>query len=158
MADKTSSSSPQPTSPQSASPQPASSNPAATNVDTTRADQATIYVRPRPEHRSVEPIDDFAQEADPLTDLPHESAYVPRSSMLEGRSYRRSRAEISQLRKNLQYGQYLEIPKGRREIFVSREKRSRLKTVIALLLIILILAVVIVCAWHYMQANWGAIS
>lgn len=129
-------------------------------VETTDAPEAPVertpYVRQRPAHRSVEPIDDFALEEDEPESFAHDSAFTTRGSALSGRAYRRSRAEGAQLRRDLHYGQYLEIPKGRRDIFVSRERKTRIKTAVAAIVVLAILAVVVLVLWEYMQANWGA--
>ena len=114
------------------------------------------YVRQRPAHRSVEPIDDLAQEPDEAGYVAHDSGYTMPGGALSGRAYRRSRAEGAQLRRDLHYGQYLEIPKGRRDIFASRERRTRIKTAIALFAVLAILAIVVFFVWEYMQTNWGS--
>ncbi len=114
------------------------------------------YVRQRPVHRSVEPIDDLAQEPDEAGYVAHDSGYTVPGGALSGRAYRRSRAEGAQLRRDLHYGQYLEIPKGRRDIFASRERRTRIKTAIALFAVLAVLAVVVFFVWEYMQTNWGS--
>lgn len=116
------------------------------------------YVRQRPAHRSVEPIDDLAEDEEASIPVTHDSGYTVRGSALSGRAYKRSRAEGQQLRRDLHYGQYLEIPKGRRDIFVSRERKTRVKTFIALVAVLALLAVVAYFAWGYMQANWGSTS
>ncbi len=112
------------------------------------------YVRQRAQHRSVEPINDFAadEEAPGTT---HDSGYVGSKGM-GGRSYRRSRAQGEQLRRDLHYGQYLEIPKGRRDIFVSRERKTRRRSLIACIIVLAILAVVVFFLWEFMTNNWGA--
>ena len=61
-----------------------------------------------------------------------------------------------QLRRDLHYGQYLEIPKGRRDIFASRERKTRIKTAIALVAVLAVLAIVVFFVWEYMQTNWGS--
>lgn len=114
------------------------------------------YVRQRPAHRSVEPIDDLAQEPGEPGLVTHESDYTVPGGAISGRAYRRSRAEGAQLRRDLHYGQYLEIPKGRRDIFASRERATRIKTAIALLAVLVVLAVVVFFVWEYMQTNWGS--
>ena len=114
------------------------------------------YVRQRPAHRSVEPIDDLAQEPDEAGYVAHDSGYTVPGGALSGRAYRRSRAEGAQLRRDLHYGQYLEITKGRRDIFASRERRTRIKTAIALFAVLAVLAVVVFFVWEYMQTNWGS--
>ncbi|MBM6774673.1 hypothetical protein [Olsenella profusa] len=120
--------------------------------------ERTPYVRQRPAHRSVEPIDDFAlEEGEPET-FAHDSGFTTRGGAFSGRAYRRSRAEGAQLRRDLHYGQYLEIPKGRRDIFASRERKTRIKTALAAIAVLAILAVVVFVLWEYMQTNWGATS
>lgn len=117
------------------------------------------YVRQRPAHRTVEPIDDIAEDDDAgSTPYTHDSSYTIRGSALSGRAYRRSRAQEQQLRRNLHYGQYLEIPKGRRDIFVSRERKTRVRTFIALVVVLLILAVAGYLVWDVLQTTWGAAS
>ncbi|MBM6817227.1 hypothetical protein H6A23_08655 [Olsenella uli] len=118
----------------------------------------TPYVRQRPAHRSVEPIDDFANEEDEPAQIAHDSGYTIGGGAFSGRGYRRSRADSQQLRRDLHYGQYLEIPKGRRDIFVSRERKTRIKTALALIAVLAVLAVVVYFLWGYMQTNWGATS
>lgn len=120
------------------------------------SNRATPYVRQRPSHRSVEPIDDLAQEPDESGYVTHDSDFTVRGDPLSGRAYRRSRAQGKQLRRDLHYGQYLEIPKGRRDIFISRERRTRVKTTIVLFVVLAILALVFFLVWEYMQTNWGA--
>ena len=117
---------------------------------------AAPYVRQRPAHRSVEPIDDFAQDDELPTNIAHDSGFTTGGSLLSGQGYRRSRADSKQLRRDLHYGQYLEIPKGRRDIFASRERKTRLKTFLALVVVLAVLAVVVFFVWEYMQTNWGA--
>ena len=122
------------------------------------ADEPQAFVRPRPAHRSVEPIDDLANEQDEREVVTHDSDYTVRGSAFSGRAYRRSRTQGEQLRRDLHYGQYLEIPKGRRDIFASRERKTRIKTAIALVVVLAVLAVVVFFVWEYMQTNWGATS
>ena len=63
-----------------------------------------------------------------------------------GRSYRRSRADIGKLKQDSHYAQYLQIPKGKRSIFVSREQARRRNSIIAMALIVLALLAVIAFA------------
>ena len=50
------------------------------------------YVRQRPAHRTVEPIDDLAQADDGPEVITHDSGYTVPGGVMSGRSYRRSRA------------------------------------------------------------------
>lgn len=121
------------------------------------APQPAPYVRERAQHRSVEPINDFAGDDFPAEATTHDSGYVGSRGM-GGRSYRRSRAEGEQLRRDLHYGQYLEIPKGRRDIFVSRERKSRRRSLIACIVVLAILAAVVFFLWEFMSKTWGAVG
>lgn len=114
------------------------------------------YVRQRAQHRSVDPIDDFAAGGIALEATTHDSDYVGSRGM-GGHSYRRSREQGEQLRRDLHYGQYLEIPKGRRDIFVSRERKSRRRSLIACIVVLAILAVVVFFLWEFMSNTWGAV-
>lgn len=112
----------------------------------------TPYVRPRTPHRTVEPVDDLDQD-DALAEVTHDSEFVVGArSPLSGRGYRRSRNEMGRLNRDLQYGQYLSIPKGRRAIFASRERKRRIKSVIALVLLVAVLAIVAVLVWQLVSA------
>ncbi|MBM6676149.1 hypothetical protein H6A07_05270 [Olsenella uli] len=133
-----------------------SSEPTKATKDEVTGRHAAPYVRQRPAHRSVEPIDDLAQDPDEDGLVTHDSDFTVRGGALSGRAYRRSRAEGEQLRRDLHYGQYLEIPKGRRDIFASRERRTRIKTAVALFVVLAVLAVVVYFVWGYMQTNWGS--
>ena len=126
------------------------------DVNTDVAPTPEPYVRKRPAHRTVEPIDDLAEDREESAPIAHDSDYTVRGSALSGRAYRRSRAEGQQLRRDLHYGQYLEIPKGRRDIFVSRERKTRVKTFFALVAVLALLAAAAYFLWEYMQTNWGA--
>ena len=114
------------------------------------------YVRQRAQHRSVDPIDDFATGDIAPEATTHDSDYVGSRGM-GGHSYRRSREQGEQLRRDLHYGQYLEIPKGRRDIFVSRERKSRRRSLIACIVVLAILAVVVFFLWEFMSSTWGAV-
>lgn len=116
------------------------------------------YVRSRPAHRTQPPIDDYSADGVDEEDVTHDSGITTGGNVFSGRSYRKARSEMPQLRRDLHYGQYLEIPKGRRDIFASRERKSHVRSVIALFVVIVILAVVVFVVWQYMQANWGATS
>lgn len=130
--------------------------PASATPEPTPAPAPAPYVRQRPAHRSVEPIDDFENEEGEPEHIAHDSDFTARGGALSGLAYRRSRAEGEQLRRDLHYGQYLEIPKGRRDIFASRERKSRIKSAIALIVVLAVLAVVVYFVWGYMQTNWGS--
>lgn len=119
----------------------------------------TPYVRASKPHRSQGSIDDLGQEVEP--DYVNDSDYSSRGGLTSGAGYRRSRSDMKQLRRDLHYGQYLEIPKGRRDIFASRERKSRIKSVLALIVVV---ALLFGAAWFaikwvqenvpFMAASW----
>ena len=122
-----------------------------------RAPEHPAYVRQRPAHRSVGTVSDFDDSGkEAPASIAHDSGYTNRGSLVGANSYRRSRSDAEKLRRDLHYGQYLEIPKGRRDIFVKRERSSNIKTFLVLVLVIAILAVAVYFMWQYMQTNWGA--
>lgn len=116
------------------------------------------YMRARTPHKTVAPINDYdnQESSDGFDGFTHDSDYANRGSMFSGRSYRKSRSEMPQLRRDLHYGQYLEIPKGRRDIFASRERKMHIRSVVALVAVIVVLCVIVFFVWQYMQVNWGA--
>lgn len=122
----------------------------------TTAPRQAPYVRARNAHRTVEPINDVEADEDAKS-FSHDSDFVTGSGMRPN-SYRRSRAKGTQLRRDLHYGQYLEIPKGRRDIFVKRERQARIRSVIACVVVLVVIALVVFFVWQYMQTNWGATS
>lgn len=115
------------------------------------------YVRQRPAHRSVGTVSDFDSSGEEYpAQVAHDSDFTNRGPLVGGNSYKRSRSDAEKLRRDLHYGQYLEIPKGRRDIFVKRERRTNVKTFLALVLVVVVLAVAVYFLWQYMQTNWGA--
>lgn len=108
---------------------------------------AEPFVRePRP-HRTQQPIN-LMSEDDEAADLDytHESSYTTRGGLpLSGSGYRRSRNDAARFKKDLKYGQYLEVPKGRRDLFASqrqmRNRRVALAVVLAVVVVVLIIVI-----------------
>ena len=112
----------------------------------------TRYVRPRTPHRTVEPVNDLEQD-DALAEVTHESNFtVGTLNPLSGRGYRRSRNDMNRINRDLHYGQYLSIPKGRRAIFASRERKRKIKSIVSLVVLIVMLAIVAVVVWQLVSA------
>lgn len=110
------------------------------------------YVRPRTPHRTVEPVNDLEQD-DALAEVTHDSDFtVGTLNPLSGRGYRRSRNDMNRISRDLHYGQYLSIPKGRRAIFASRERKRKIKSIVALVVLIMMLAIVAVIVWQLVSA------
>ena len=107
------------------------------------------YVRPRKPHITQDAIDDLSQDDgfNGNRSYTHDSNItVSGATPFAGRSYRRSRADIGKLKQDSHYAQYLQIPKGKRSIFVSREQARRRNSIIAMALIVLALLAVIAFA------------
>lgn len=100
------------------------------------------YVRKRAPHKTQAPIDDLAPDDTSIGNYTHDSnVAVGGATPLSGMVYRRSRSNMPAFQRNLQYGQYLQIPKGRRAIFASRERAQRRRSVLSLLIVIALLVV-----------------
>lgn len=109
-----------------ASPTPESERPAA-----------RPYVR-QPRARITQPaINDLAADDDlAASAYTHDSDFTTGGGIASGRGYSRSRSDMRRLQKDLHYGQYLEIPKGRRDIFAKRERANRAKSLVAAVVVI----------------------
>ena len=117
------------------------------------ASAGTPYVRTPRARITAEPIDDYNQDGVDSSAYTHESDYTADSGLMSGKGYRASRSEMKQLKRSLQYGQYLEIPKGRRDIFAKRERASRIKAVLAAIVVLAILGVVGYFVVTWLQNN-----
>lgn len=106
------------------------------------------YVRQRPPRKTQPAIsDDWDASEDPGS-YAHDSNVTVRGGVLSGGAdYRRARSGRSSMQQG-RYGRYLEVPKGRRSIFASRERARRRKTLARLIIIVVVFAAVaIVIAW-----------
>lgn len=114
----------------------------------------TPYVRkPRP-RKTQEAINDLEQDETYAQGFTHDSNVTVRSrNPLSGTVYSRSRGSMPQLQRSLHYGQYLEIPKGRRQIFSSRERSAAIKSRALTAIIVVILVIVSVIAWRLLMSN-----
>ena len=122
---------------------------AAESYDDLAPAQRSTYVRQRAPRRTQEAIDDLAEDDNPV-EYAHESNVTVGGSIGD-RKYRKARSEISQFQKNNRYGQYLEIPKGRRSIFAKRERARRRQSAIAAIVVLGILAVAAYIVWQIMS-------
>jgi len=108
----------------------------------------STYVRQRAPRRTQEAIDDLAEDDNPV-EYAHESNIAVGGVLGDGR-YRRARSEISRFQRNNRYGQYLQVPKGRRSIFAKRERSRRRQSAIAAIVVIGILAIAAYVVWQIM--------
>ena len=123
-----------------------------TAFSTASAPAAPRYVRKRTPHRSQGTLDDLtAEDSESSATYTHDSNIsVGGATPLSGMEYRRARNNMSRV-KGSRYGQYLEIPKGRRSIFASRERARRRNSVLALFVVMLLLVLAAMFIWNMMQ-------
>ena len=123
---------------------------------TARSSSKPRYVRKRTPHRSQGTLDALDDQELSESGYTHDSNIaVGGSTPLSGMAYRRSRNNMSRVRNGSPYGQYLEIPKGRRSIFASRERARRRRSVLALLAVITLLVFAAMFIWNMMQNLLG---
>ena len=116
----------------------------------------TPYTRRRPPRRTIEAIDDLADD-DSTAVYTHESD-IAVGGMVQDGSYRRARAEISQFQRNNRYGQYLEVPKGRRSIFAKQERKRRRQSALMAIIVIGLLLAVAYLIWTLMsKVSFGSL-
>jgi hypothetical protein len=108
----------------------------------------TPYVRRQRPRRTQEAINDLEVDESYAQSFTHDSnVTVKGRNPLSGSVYSRSRANMPQLQRDLHYGQYLSIPKGRRQIFQSRDRTAAIRTRAITSLIIVVLIIIAVIAW-----------
>lgn len=114
------------------------------------------YVRHHRPHKTVEPISDFTLPGEKL-EIPENQAAGFESSKgaYAKKGWRKPKNEIAHLRKDVHYGQYLQVPKGQRDIFVRKERRSNAGSLIAAIIVLAIIAAVVYFLWTWMSANWS---
>ena len=121
------------------------------SFSTASAPSAPRYVRKRTPHRSQGTLDDLTEDSESSATYTHDSNIsVGGATPLSGMEYRRARNNMSRV-KGSRYGQYLEIPKGRRSIFASRERARRRNSVLALFAVIILLVLAAMLIWNMMQ-------
>lgn len=106
------------------------------------------YVHPTRPHVTQGTIDDDTRDAfENNGTYAHDSNFTARgASPIAGRQYRRGRADMDRLRRDSQYSQYLQVPKGKRAIFSSREQARRRKSTIAVIAIVALILIVLIIA------------
>ena len=115
------------------------------------------YVRKPKPRKTQEAINDFEQDESFSSGFTHDSNVTVRGrNPLSGTAYSRSRANMSQLQRDLHYGQYLEIPKGRRQIFSSRERSAAIRSRAITAAIVIVLVIVAIIAWQLIAAHGTA--
>lgn len=106
------------------------------------------YVRKQRPRKSAEAIDNLDEDDGYASaNYCHDSNIsVGGSAPFSGRVYSKSRANIDRMQRTSQYARYLEIPKGKRQIFASQERarQVRSRAWVVAILAVLFLALVLV--------------
>lgn len=114
----------------------------------------TPYVRKQRPRKTQEAINDLEQDETYSQGFTHDSNVTVRGrNPLSGTAYSRSRANMPQLQRDLHYGQYLEIPKGKRQIFSSRERSAAIRSRAVMAAIVIVLIIVAIIAWQLILKN-----
>ena len=114
----------------------------------------TPYVRKKRPRKTQEAINDLEQDETYAQSFTHDSnVTVSGRNPLSGTVYSRSRQKMPQLQRDLHYGQYLEIPKGRRQIFSSRECSAAITSRAVTAAIIVVLIIIAIVAWMLILRN-----
>lgn len=112
-----------------------------------------IFERPARPRKTQEPIDDLSETGSVDAIYVSDSDYAGKG-MADG-SYRRSRSGMNQLRRDLHYGQYLEIPKGRRDIFRRKERWHNAGALIAVVFVLAAVAGAAYLVVMFLQGQFG---
>ena len=117
----------------------------APSGDEASESQHRPYVRPRRPHKSLAPVNDVEADESFERDYAAETSYTLSSrGPMASHAYRKSRSDISHVKRELKYGQYLSFPNGSREIFGGHDRKRRQVMavgVIALVAIVLVIAI-----------------
>lgn len=112
-----------------------------------KTQQERAFSHPKPRRVLQPPVDHLAEDdANQSSDYQHDSnftAKVPRASVSS--TYKKSRAQTEKLKTDSQYGQYLSVPKGNRNLFIPKERPLRTKIAfVACCVCVLILVLVLI--------------
>ena len=122
--------------------------------DTDELERRTPYVRKTRPRKTQEAIDDLEQDDTYAQGFTHDSnVTVGGRNPLSGTVYSRSRGSMPQLQRDLHYGQYLSIPKGKRQIFSSRERSAAVKSRAITAIILIVLVIIAIIAWTLIQRH-----
>jgi hypothetical protein len=108
------------------------------------------YQRPSAPRHTMPPVNDLAEDdAEAQTSYTHDSSYANASfNPIASIDYRRTQQSLSKAKQDLKYGQYLEVPKGRRDIFTGKERSRRIRSVISLVVVVAILGLAAYLIWR----------
>ena len=115
--------------------------------------EPTRFERPARPRKTAEPINDMSETGSVDAIYVSDSAYTGKG--MADSSYRRSRSGMNQLRRDLHYGQYLEIPKGRRDIFRRKERLHNAGAIIGALFVLAAVAAAAYFCVMYLRGQFG---
>ena len=122
--------------------------------DVSNVERRTPYVRKTRPRKTQEAINDLEQDETYSQGFTHDSnVTVGSRNPLSGTVYSRSRQKMPQLQRDLHYGQYLEIPKGKRQIFSSRERSAAIRSRAITAAILVVLIIIAIVAWMLILRN-----
>ena len=111
------------------------------------------FERPARPRKTAEPINDMSETGSVDAVYVSDSPYTGKG--MADSSYRRSRSGMNQLRRDLHYGQYLEIPKGRRDIFRRKERLHNAGAIIGALFVLAAVAAAAYFVVLYLKGQFG---
>ena len=111
------------------------------------------FERPARPRKTAEPINDMSETGSVDAVYVSDSPYTGKG--MADSSYRRSRSGMNQLRRDLHYGQYLEIPKGRRDIFRRKERLHNAGAIIGALFVLAAVAAAAYFCVMYLRGQFG---
>ena len=115
--------------------------------------EPAVYERPARPRKTAEPINEMTETGSIDAVYVSDSDYSGKG--LSDSSYRRSRSGMNQLRRDLHYGQYLEIPKGRRDIFRRKERWHNFGALVAVLFVLAAVAGAAYLCVMYLKSQFG---
>ena len=115
--------------------------------------EPAVYERPARPRKTAEPINDMSETGSVDAIYVSDSDYARKGMATSG--YRRSRSGMNQLRRDLHYGQYLEIPKGRRDIFRRKERWHNFGALVAVVFVLAAVAAAAYFCVMYLKSKFG---
>ena len=115
--------------------------------------ETPIFERPARPRKTAEPINEMTETGSIDAVYVSDSDYSGKG--LSDSSYRRSRSGMNQLRRDLHYGQYLEIPKGRRDIFRRKERWHNFGALVAVVFVLAAVAAAAYFCVMYLKSQFG---
>lgn len=110
------------------------------------ASHNTPYVRPPRARRTQEPVNRMAEdEAEVQGTYRYDTDFTSKvPSHFQPSSYRKSRANADKFKRERQYGQYLSVPKGNRDLFSANPSARNIRAAFWVAIVAIVLSVILV--------------